>query len=81
MGVVRVEIPIDEEAAVGLADPNRLEAVGRLVSHMLRPTTEHNPLAAQLVAAGRATDEAGLTQEYIDEQLTAWKAERAARRG
>ena len=43
MGVVRVEILIDEDAAIGLADPNWLEAVGRLVSHMLRPTTEHNP--------------------------------------
>jgi hypothetical protein len=81
MGVVRVEIPIDEEAAIGLTDPNRLEAVGRLVSHMLRPTAEHNPLAALLDATGRAAEQAGLTQEDIDEELAAWKAERAARRG
>jgi hypothetical protein len=81
MGVVRVEIPIDEEAAIGLADPNRLEAVGRLVSHLLRPTTEHNPLAALLDATGRAAEQVGLTQEDIDQELAAWKAERAARRG
>ena len=46
MITVRIEIPIDEEAAIGLSDPSRLEAVGPLVSHMLRPTTEHNLLAA-----------------------------------
>ena len=80
MGVVRVEIPIDEEAAVGLADPNRMDAVGRLVSHMLRPTAEHNPLAALLDATGRAAEQARLTQEDIDQELAAWKAERAALR-
>jgi hypothetical protein len=81
MGVVKVEIPIDEEAAKGLADPNRLEAVGRLVSHMLRPTTGHNPLATLLDATGRTAEQAGLTQEDIDQELAAWKAERTARRG
>ena len=81
MGVVRVEIPIDEKAAIGLADPNRLEAVGRSVSHMLHPTTEHNPLPALLDAGGRAAEQAGLTQQDIDQELAAWKAEQAARRG
>jgi len=81
MGVVRVEIPIDEEAAIGLADPNRLEAVGRLVSHMLHPTAEHNPLAALLGGTGRAAEQTGLTQEDIDQELAAWKADRTPRRG
>lgn len=81
MGMVRIAIPIDEEAAIGLSDPNRLEAVGRLISHMLRPTTEHNPLAVLLDATGRAAEHAGLTQDDIDQELAAWKAERAARRG
>jgi precorrin-4 methylase len=79
MGVVRVEIPIGQEAAIRLADPNRLEAVGRLVSHILRPTAEHIPLAILLEATGPAAEQAGLTREDIDQELAACKTERAAR--
>ena len=81
MGVVNVEFPIDEEAASGLADPNRRQAVGRLISRLLRPTSEHNPLAVLLDATGRAAETAGLTQQDVEDELAAWKAERAARNG
>jgi hypothetical protein len=81
MGVVKVEIPIDEEAAVGLGDPNRLEAVGRLVSRLLKPTSNDDPFARLLDAIGDAAEKAGLTEEAVDQELAAWKAERAARRG
>jgi hypothetical protein len=57
MGIVKVEIQIGEEAAVGLAVPKRLEAGGRLVDHMQRSTAEQNQLAALCDATGPAAEQ------------------------
>lgn len=80
MGVVKVEIPVDEEVAADLSEPARLAAVGQLVSRMLRPTAASDPVGALLDEIGRRAELSGLTQEDIDQELAAWKAERATRR-
>lgn len=73
---VNVTIPVEPEAAATLADVRNREAVGRLVSRMLRPHSGPNPLAqaiAEMKADARA---AGLTDADIDAQLAAYNAER-----
>jgi hypothetical protein len=42
---VDVTIPVDPEAAAALADARNREAVGRLVSRVLRPRSGPSPLA------------------------------------
>ncbi len=80
MGVVMVEIPVDEKTAAALADPHRLEAVGQLVNLMVNPTADNDPLVLLLETTRREAALAGITQQDIDDELAAWKAERAARR-
>jgi Glu-tRNA(Gln) amidotransferase subunit E-like FAD-binding protein len=80
MGIVMVEIPVDEKTAAALADPHRLEAVGQLVNLMINPTADADPLALLLETTRREAEAAGITQQDIDDELAAWKAERAARR-
>ena len=73
---VDVTIPVEPEAAAALADPRNREAVGRLVSRVLRPRAGPSPLAeaiAELKADARAT---GLTDADIDADLAAHNAER-----
>ena len=75
---VDVTIPVAPEAAA-LADARNREAVGRLVSRVLRPRAGPSPLAhaiAELKADVRA---AGLTDADIDTELAAYNAERRDR--
>ena len=72
---VDVTIPVEPEAAAR-ADARNREAVGRLVSRVLRPRSGPSPLAeaiAELKAEARA---AGLTDTEIDAELAAYNAER-----
>jgi hypothetical protein len=74
---VDVTIPVEPEAA--LADARNREAVGRLVSRVLRPRSGPSSLAlaiAELKAEARA---AGLTDADIDAELVAYNAERRDR--
>jgi hypothetical protein len=80
MGVVRIEIPVDENAAEALGDPRRRAAVGRLVSRLLHPAADDDPLVALLEATSRDAAAAGLNEADIAAELAAWKVERAARR-
>ncbi|HEY3845535.1 MAG TPA: hypothetical protein VGL95_00315 [Acetobacteraceae bacterium] len=80
MSTVMIEIPVDEETAAALADPHRRRAVGELVKLMVRPTAGNDPLATLLETTRRAAAAAGLTDQDIDDELAAWKAERAASR-
>lgn len=73
---VDVTIPVEPEVAAALADVRNREAVGRLVSRVLRPRPGPSPLAqaiAEMKADARAT---GLTDADIDEELAAYNAER-----
>ena len=80
MSIVMVEIPVDEETAAALADPHRREAAGELVKLAVRPTAGNDPLASLLATTRREAADAGLTDQDIDEELAAWKAERSASR-
>jgi hypothetical protein len=77
--MVDVTIPVEPEAAAALADARNREAVGRLVSRVLRPRSGPSPLAraiAEMKAEARA---AGLTDAEIDAELAAYNAERRDR--
>ena len=76
---VEVIIPVEPEAAAALSDVRNREAVGRLVSRVLRPRAGPSPLAqaiAELKAEARA---AGLSDTDIDAELVAYNAERRDR--
>jgi hypothetical protein len=73
---VDIIIPVEPEAAAAFADARNREAVGRLVSRVLRPRSGPSPLA-EMKADARA---AGLTDADIDAELAAYNAERRDRR-
>ncbi len=73
---VDITIPVEADAAAALGDARNREAVGRLVSRVLRPHAGPSPLAeaiAELKADARA---AGLSDADIDAELAAYNAER-----
>jgi len=74
-----VTIPVESEASAALADPRNREAVGRLVSRVLRPGAGPTPLAqaiAEMKADARAS---GLSDAGIDAEFAAYNAERRER--
>ena len=76
---VDVTIPVEPEAAAALADTRNREAVGRLVSRVLRPRAGPSPLAqaiAELKAEARAV---GLSDADIDTEPVSYNAERRDR--
>jgi hypothetical protein len=77
---VDVTIPVDAEAASALADARNREAVGRLVSRVLRPRSGPTPLAQAIAELKAAARTAGLTDADIDTELAAYNAERRDRR-
>lgn len=76
MNHVLVQIPLSPEAAQALAEPGKLESVGKLVSNMLRPSSPEDDPLAKLIAGVKAEARAdGLTDEEIDAELAAYNAE------
>jgi hypothetical protein len=73
--VTKVEIPVEAETAVALADTRRLEAVGRLVDRLVRPGAD-DPLSAVLERSAAEARAAGLTEADIAAELDAYNAER-----
>jgi hypothetical protein len=73
---VDVTIPVEPEAAAALADARNREAVGRLVSRVLRPRSGPSPLADAIAAMKSDARAAGLTDADIDAELAAYNAER-----
>jgi hypothetical protein len=43
-GIVEFVIPVEAGAAAALTDSRKREAVGRIVSRILRPQPDHDPL-------------------------------------
>lgn len=74
--LVRVEIPVDEDAAEALRDEDRRARVGRLVSQVARLYQGPDPLAAVLERTAAAAQAAGLTDAEIEAELAAYNAER-----
>lgn len=76
---VDVTIPVDPEAAAALADARNREAVGRLVSRVLRPRSGPRPLAEAIAEIKADAEAAGLTDAEIDAELAAYNSERRDR--
>lgn len=78
-GSVDVIIPVDAAVAAGMTRRDR-EDIGRLVSDMLRSSAEPSPLAMAIGALKSSAQAAGLTDDDVDAELPAHKAERRANR-
>jgi hypothetical protein len=76
---VDVIIPVAAEAAAALADARNREAVGRLVSRVLRPGGGPTPLARAIARLKAEARSAGLSDAEIDAELAAYNAERRDR--
>jgi hypothetical protein len=74
--IVNVSIPVEADVAKALNTPRTREAVGRVVSRMLRPCGGEDPLLAAMERLGLEAERRGLTQAMIDEELAAYNAER-----
>ena len=73
---IDVTIPIEPEAAAALTDPRNREAVGRLISRVLRPRSGPSALARAIAELKSEVRAAGLTDAEIDAELAAYNAER-----
>lgn len=73
---VEVSIPVETEAAGALGDDRVREAVGRLVSRMLRPRADDDPLIEAMTRLGREAERRGLTEAVLEDELAAYNAER-----
>ena len=75
---VDVILPVDAEAAKALDSPARREAAGRYLSSLLKGGRVRDVLAEAIADAKREARASGLTDEDIDAELEAWRAERKA---
>ena len=75
---VQVTLPVDAEAAKALDTPARREAAGRYLSGLLTGERVRDVLAEAIADAKREARASGLTDEAIDAELEAWRAERKA---
>ena len=73
---VDITIPVEAEAAAALADARNRDAVGRMVSRVLRPHSGPSPLAKAIAGLKADIREAGLTDAEIDAELSAHKRDR-----
>ncbi|MEO9189016.1 MAG: hypothetical protein ABI224_03285 [Acetobacteraceae bacterium] len=75
-GTVDVTIPVEPEIAAALSDPEKREAAGRLLSRVLRPKPDMDPLIQAIAKLKAHAHAASLADEIIDEELAAYNAER-----
>jgi hypothetical protein len=75
---VDVTIPVEPEAARALESPARREAAGRYLSGLLKGGGLRDVLGEAIADAKREARANGLTDEDIDTELEAWRAERQA---
>jgi hypothetical protein len=75
-GTVEVTNPLEPEAAAALADTRKREAVGRIVSRLLRPGGGEDPLLQAMEKLSADATAKGLTAQILDTELAAHKAER-----
>ena len=73
---VDVTISVDPEIAAALTDERNREAVGRLISRVLRPKSGPTPLAAAIAELKAGARSAGLSDAEIDAELASYNAER-----
>jgi hypothetical protein len=64
------------EAAEALLDERMRAAMGRLVSRMVRPRKDHDPLIDAMERLAAEATRRGLTQTLLDKELALYHAER-----
>jgi hypothetical protein len=74
--MVDVTIPVDPDVARALEDPARREAAGRVLSGLLKGGQIRDVLAEAIADVKREARANGLTDEDVDAELAAWRAER-----
>ena len=72
---VEVVLPVDPEAAKALNSPARREAAGRYLSSLLKGGRVRVVLSETIADAKREARANGLTDDDIDAELEAWRAE------
>jgi hypothetical protein len=77
---INVTIPVDAEAARALESPARRRAVGRYLSELIMGGRARDVLVEAIAEAKHEAPASGLTDEDIDAELEAWRAERQADR-
>lgn len=73
---VEVTIPVEADVAAALGDERTRAAIGRVVSRMLRPNEDADPLLAVMERLSADAAKRGLTQAILDDELAAYNAER-----
>lgn len=73
---IEVTIPVEPAVARALENPERREAAGRVLSGLLTGDHLRDVLRDVIADAKREAHEEGLTDEEIDAELQAWRAER-----
>jgi hypothetical protein len=76
---VDVTIPVEPEVAAAMADARNREAVGHLVSRVLRPRAGPSPLARAISDLKAEARRGGLSDMEIDTELAAHKNDRGRR--
>lgn len=76
-GMVEVTIPVEPETAAALTDTPRREAVGRIVSRLLRYVAGDDPLLKAMEQLSADAKAKGMTPQILDAELAAHKAERS----
>ena len=74
--LVDVTIPVEPEVARALESPARREAAGRVLSSLLKGGRVRDVLAEAIADAKAEARANGLTDEEIDRELEAWRAEK-----
>jgi hypothetical protein len=74
--VVEVLIPVEAAVAGALSDARKREAVGRIVSRILRPQPDHDPLLEAMQRLSAEAKGKGLTPKVLEAELAAHKRER-----
>ena len=75
---IEVAIPVESEVAKALETPARLEAVGRYLSALLKDGPLANVLSEAIADVRREARASGLTDDDIDAELDAWRADSKA---
>lgn len=73
---VEVTIPVDLEAAQALESPARRDAAGRFLSGLLKEGRARGLVEEAIRQAKGEARAGGLTDESIDDELNAWRADR-----
>ena len=75
-GIVDVTIPVAADVAATLADAGKREAIGRIVSRLLRPVPGDDPLLETMKHLSADATAKGLTSEILDAEPGVHKSER-----